>query len=92
MAIVHISEAEATADVAALLQRVRVGDDVEIRGVESTIRLSSEPKPRLLSEVIAALRTRERERGEPLRMGEEFADDLEYIVKSREPMPPSAWD
>ncbi len=92
MAIVIISEAEATADFAALLKRVRAGDDIAIEGVGSVVQLHAESKPRLLSEVIAALRKREAERGEPLRMGKEFADDLEQIMNSREPMPPLAWD
>lgn len=84
--VVHISEAEAARDFAALMRRVRAGDEVVVedggkpvavlKAVEPTSGAVAVPAGRPVEEIIARLEEWEREHG-PLRMGADFADDVE---------------
>lgn len=89
MGTTHISLAEAARDLPELLDRVRAGEDIVIDdGSPTPIRLAPASPARsgkLVSEVIAALEGREKELGHPLRMGPDFADDLDEIVRNRRP-------
>jgi antitoxin (DNA-binding transcriptional repressor) of toxin-antitoxin stability system len=96
MGTTHIPLAEAARDLPELLDRVRAGEDIVIDdGSDTPIRLApaSTPRPgRTISEVIARLEAIERERGHPLRMGADFADDLEEIINNRKPRDTSEWE
>ncbi|HZD51234.1 MAG TPA: hypothetical protein VE178_21020 [Silvibacterium sp.] len=95
MATIHISEAEAARDFAALLARVRAGAEVVIEKEASpavVLRVADEPRGRLLSESIALAEAHEKELGYEPRMDPEFAADLEEIIRSRRPRDTSAWD
>ena len=90
MATIHISEAEAAADFAALMAHVNAGEQVVIeRDSKPVAVMSALPviarRGRTASEIAASLLALEKERGEPLRMGADFADDLEEIVRNRKP-------
>jgi len=54
MAVIHISEAEATRDFAGLLARVRAGEEVVIdASLPVILRAAVAPRGRLISESIA---------------------------------------
>jgi antitoxin (DNA-binding transcriptional repressor) of toxin-antitoxin stability system len=95
MAVVHISETEATRDFAALLARVGAGEEVVIERAASPsviLRMAIEPRGRLLSESIALAETHANEMGYEPVMDAEFAADLEEIIRNRKPRDMSAWD
>jgi antitoxin (DNA-binding transcriptional repressor) of toxin-antitoxin stability system len=95
MGTVHIPLAEAVRNLPDLLNRARAGEDILIEDGSSTpIRLSPAAisRRKSVSEVIAALEAREKESGKPLRMGSDFADDVEKIIDARKPRDPSKWD
>jgi antitoxin (DNA-binding transcriptional repressor) of toxin-antitoxin stability system len=94
MGTTHISVSEAARDLHELLERVRAGEDIVIDdGSTTPVRLApaTPRQDRHISEVIAALEAREKELGRPLRMGSDFADDLEEIINSRKPRDTSKW-
>ncbi len=94
MGTTHIPVAEAARDLRDLLDRVRAGEDIVIEdGTSTPVRLApASPSGSSVSEVIAALQEREKELGYPLRMGADFADDLEEIIGSRKPRDANKWD
>jgi antitoxin (DNA-binding transcriptional repressor) of toxin-antitoxin stability system len=96
MATTHIPVAEAARDLPDLLHRVRAGEDIVIDdGSPTPVRLAPAASPvetRTIEETIARLEARERELGHPLRMGADFADDLEEIINNRKPRDTSEWD
>ena len=96
MATIHISEAEAARDFAALLARVRAGAEIVIESDARAIAVlrpaGNEFRPRLLSESIALAKKHAEELGYEPRMDPEFAADLEEIIRSRRPWIPPAWE
>jgi antitoxin (DNA-binding transcriptional repressor) of toxin-antitoxin stability system len=84
--VIHISEAEAAGDFAAVLSRVRAGAQVVIEADAKPIALVVPPglRPgRLLSEAIAMAETR----GSTVTLDEDFGRDLEDLINShREPL------
>lgn len=94
MDALHITEIELARDVHGVLARLRAGEEVVIEGGDRplVLRASEQPQFRTIGDAIAGLEAAEKERGYPLRMGKEFADDLEEIMANRAPRRPSAWD
>ena len=95
MATIHISEAEAARDFAALLARVRAGEEIVIEREASpavVLRVAVEPRGRLLSESLALAKKHAEELGYEPVMDAEFAADLEEIIRYRKPRDMSAWD
>ena len=90
--IIHMSEAEAARDFAAVLARVRAGAEIVIDGQEPIVVAvrSATPQPgRLLSESIALAKAH----GSTVTLDGNFARDLEDIINShREPLTPPEWD
>ena len=90
--IIHISEAEAASDFAAVLARVRAGAEIVIEDDARPVAVlrSAEPHPgRLLSESIALAEAH----GSTVTLDGDFGCDLEEIINShREPLNPPAWD
>ena len=90
--VIHISEADAARDFAAVLARVRAGAEIVIDGREPVVVAvrPSKPQPgRLLSESIALAEAH----GSTVTLDGDFARDLEDIINShREPLNPPAWD
>jgi antitoxin (DNA-binding transcriptional repressor) of toxin-antitoxin stability system len=90
--VIHISEAEATSDFAAVLARVRAGAEIIIEGqvpIVVAVRPSKPQPGRLLSESIALAEAH----GSTVTLDGDFARDLEDIINShREPLNPPAWD
>ena len=95
MAIIHISEAEATRNFAAVMDRVRAGVEVVIENEDSPVailRSALEPRGRLISESIALAEKHALELGYEPVMDAGFTSDLEEIIRNRKPREFSAWD
>ncbi len=94
MAVIHISEAEATRDFAALLARVRAGAEVVIENGTLPVAVLHAPSPprRSISESIALAEARSKELGYKPVMDPDFVTDMEEIIRNRKPRDTSAWD
>ncbi len=96
--VIHISEAEAASDFAAVLARVRAGAEIVIEGREPIVVMRAEEvraepvRGRLLSECIALAKAHEEETGKAPVLDPDFAADVEEIVKNRKPWNPPAWE
>jgi antitoxin (DNA-binding transcriptional repressor) of toxin-antitoxin stability system len=92
MATIHIPEAEAARDFAALMAHVSAGSEVVIERDSHPVAIVRPPvaKPgRLLSESIALAEAR----GSSATIDEEFARNVEAAIAAhREPLDPPAWD
>jgi antitoxin (DNA-binding transcriptional repressor) of toxin-antitoxin stability system len=81
MATIHIPEAEAARDFAALMARVRAGAEVMIEGTESPailLRAAEERPLRLLSESLRIAKTH----GSRITLDDAFGRDLEAVIDS----------
>jgi antitoxin (DNA-binding transcriptional repressor) of toxin-antitoxin stability system len=79
MATIHIPEAEAARDFAALIARVRAGAEFVIEGDEPpavVLHAAEEPKLRRLSESLRLAK----ERGSKITLDGAFAQDLEAVI------------
>jgi prevent-host-death family protein len=88
--VIHISEAEAEGNFAALLARVREGAEVVIENNAQPVAVVSpaEPVRRTISECIALL-----PEDSNATIDSDFAKDVEAAVEShREALNPPAWD
>jgi antitoxin (DNA-binding transcriptional repressor) of toxin-antitoxin stability system len=91
MVQVHMTEAEAARDFHAVLERVREGAEVVIEEGHRPVAVIRTPAPagRMISEVIADLKTR----GSNATMDEDFARDIDEGLKANlEPWNPPSWD
>jgi antitoxin (DNA-binding transcriptional repressor) of toxin-antitoxin stability system len=89
--VVHVTEAEAAKDFAAVMSKVRAGAEVVIEkdALPVAVVKAPEPTPRLLSESLRLIR----ERGSTVTLDGGFAKDVEEFIEShREPLDPPAWD
>lgn len=88
--VIHISDAEAASDFAALLDRVRTGAEIVIEHDARPVAVlhAAEPVRRTISECIALIPEDSTATIDP-----DFAKDVEAAVEShREPLSPPAWD
>jgi antitoxin (DNA-binding transcriptional repressor) of toxin-antitoxin stability system len=92
--VIHISEAEAASDFAALMARVRAGAKVIIENGARPVAVlhAAEPERRSISECIALAKTHEEETGKALILDPDFAEDVEHIISHRKPWNPPAWE
>jgi len=92
--VIHISEAEAASDFAALMTRVRAGAEVVIKNGERPVAIlhAAEPVRRSISECIALAKAHEEETGKAAVLDEDFAADVQEIISRREPLNPPAWE
>jgi len=92
--VIHISEAEATSNFAALMARVRAGAEVVIENGERpvTVLHAAEPVRRTISECIALAKAHEKETGKAPILDPDFAKDVEEVLSHRRPWKPPAWD
>jgi hypothetical protein len=91
MAVVHMTEAEAVKDIAAVLALVRQGIEVLVEQDHRAVAVirPAQPAGRMISEVIADLKAR----GSNAVMDNDFALDIEEGIKAhREPWNPPSWD
>lgn len=90
MAQVHMTEAEVSGDFAAVLRKVGRGEEIMVRRsghIVAVIR-QADVKHATLSELIARAEEREVERGYAITLDEDFAADVEQIVRDRKPWTP----
>jgi antitoxin (DNA-binding transcriptional repressor) of toxin-antitoxin stability system len=94
MAALHISEAELARDLHAVLERVRQGGEVVVEQDHQPVAVlrPAEEQPRMLSELIALAGQREKERGYAITLDEDYASDVEQIVRERKPWAPRSWE
>ena len=92
--VIHISEAEATSDFAALMARVRAGAKIIIENGASPVAVlhAAEPVHRSISDCIALARAHEEETGKASVLDPDFAEDVEEILNHRKPWNPPAWE
>jgi len=92
--VIHISEAEAAGDFAALMARVRAGAEVVIQSGERPVAVlhAAEPVRRTISECIALAKAHEEETGKAPVLDPDFAKDVEEILSQRRPWNPPKWE
>src|SRR6267154_973172 len=89
--VIDISELEGASGFAALLARLRAGEEIVIENGSRPVAVVHpvEPSVRLLSESLRLAR----EHGSTVTLDEGFAADVEAgIASHREPLEPPAWD
>jgi hypothetical protein len=96
MPATHLPVAEAVLHLRNLLHRARSGEEILIDEDSATpVRLAPALlpiEPRTIEETIARVQTREKERGFPAVMDEDFAADMRDVIANRKPRDTSAWD
>jgi antitoxin (DNA-binding transcriptional repressor) of toxin-antitoxin stability system len=94
MAVIHISEADAASDFAALMARVRAGEEIVIESGSYPVAVlrAAAPPRRSVSESIAMAKARSKELGYTPVMDAEFASDMQEIIRDRKPRGTSEWD
>jgi antitoxin (DNA-binding transcriptional repressor) of toxin-antitoxin stability system len=94
MAIIHISEADATRDLAGIMARVYAGEEIVIDNGSLTVAMvpSAIPSRRSVAECIAFVKRHEEETGQAPVLDSDFAADVKEIVQNRKPWNPPAWD
>jgi antitoxin (DNA-binding transcriptional repressor) of toxin-antitoxin stability system len=92
--VIHISEADAAGDFAALLKHVRAGAEVIIEDNARAVAVlhAAQPVRRTVSESIALAKAHEEESGEAPVLDADFAADVREIVSRRKPWNPPAWE
>src|SRR5216110_3237005 len=92
--VIHISEAEAASDFAALMARVRAGAKVIIENGARPVAVlhAAESVRRTISECIALAKAHEEETGKAPVLDPDFAEDVEEILSHRKPWNPPAWE
>lgn len=92
--VIHISEADAASDFAALMARVRAGTQIIIESGKRPVAVlhAAEPERRSISECIALARAHEEETGKAPVLDPDFAEDVEEILSHRKPWNPPAWE
>jgi antitoxin (DNA-binding transcriptional repressor) of toxin-antitoxin stability system len=94
MAKIHVTEAEAASNFAALMSRVCAGAEVIIENGTLPVAVIHAPVPsrRSISECIALAKKHEEETGEAPVLDPDFASDVEEIIRNRKPWNPPAWE
>ena len=92
--VIRVSEAEAASEFRSLMAHVRAGAEVVIeQGTRPVAVLhAAEPVRRSLSVCIAIAKAHEEETGTAPVLDSDFAEDVEDILKHREPWNPPAWE
>ena len=75
------------------MQRIGHGDEIAVDRNGQTVAIIRpvEPEPRTLSELIERAMLREKERGYAVTLDEDYAADVEQVVRARKPWPPRSW-
>jgi antitoxin (DNA-binding transcriptional repressor) of toxin-antitoxin stability system len=92
--VLHVNEAEAVRDLAAILKRVQAGAEVVIERNAQPLAVirAAAPVRRTISECIALAEAHENETGQAPVLDPDFAEDVEAIVRNRKPWNPPSWD
>jgi len=89
-----MTEAEVASDFAAVLRKVGHGEEVVVNrnGQAVAVIKAAEPKQRTLSQLIELAGEREERRGYAITLDDDYAADVEQIVRERKPWAPSSWE
>jgi len=92
--VIHISEAEAASDFAALMARVRAGAKIIIENGARPVAVlhAAEPVRRSISECVALAKAHEEETGKAPVPDSDFAADVQDILNHRRRCNPPAWE
>ena len=92
--VLHVNEADAVRDLAAILKRVQAGAEVVIERDAQPLAIirAAAPARRTISECIALAEAHEKETGQAPVLDPDFAADVEQIVRNRKPWNPPSWD
>jgi antitoxin (DNA-binding transcriptional repressor) of toxin-antitoxin stability system len=92
--VIRVSEAAAAREFRSLMAHVRAGAEVVIeQGTQPVAVLhAAEPVRRSLSACIAIAKAHEEETGTAPVLDPDFGEDVEDILKHREPWNPPAWE
>ncbi len=92
--VIHISEAEAASDFAALMARVRAGAKIIIENGERPVAVlhAAEPVRRSISECIALAKAHEEETVKAPALDPAFGEDVQDILNDRRRWKPPAWE
>lgn len=91
--VVHVSEADAARDLAAILQRVQAGVEIVIERDAQPVAVirAAPPARRTISECIALAEAHEKETGAAPVLDPDFAAEVEEIVRNRKAWNPPSW-
>jgi antitoxin (DNA-binding transcriptional repressor) of toxin-antitoxin stability system len=95
MAQVHMTEAEVSGNFGTVLKKVGHGEEIVVdRDGQpvAIIRPPAERKPRTFSQLSTLAGQREKERGFAVTLDENYAADIEQIVRERKPWAPRSWE
>src|SRR5438445_58296 len=94
MAQLHLTEAELARDLHNALEKVRQGVEIVVDRNDQPVAVIKPPQPirHTLSELIRLAEQREKERGYAITLDEDFAADVEEILRARKPWTPRSWD
>ena len=89
-----MTEDELARDLHAVLERVRQGVEIVVDRDHYPVAVikPAEPVRRTISELIRLAEERERERGYPVTLDPDFAEDVAEVVRNRQPWNPRSWD
>jgi len=89
-----MTEAEVSSDFAAVLRRVGNGEEIVVdrNGHAVAVIRPAGDEPRTLSDLIALAQQREKDRGYAVVLDEDYAADVEQIVRERKPWAPRSWE
>jgi antitoxin (DNA-binding transcriptional repressor) of toxin-antitoxin stability system len=92
--VIHLSELEAASHFTALLTRLRAGEQIVIEDgcTPLAVVYPASLLRRKISECIALAKAHEEETREVPVLDPDFAEDMEEIIKNRQPWNPPAWD
>ncbi|HEV3202395.1 MAG TPA: hypothetical protein VGZ73_31075 [Bryobacteraceae bacterium] len=92
--VLHVTEADAQRDLAAILQEVRSGAEVVIERDAQPVAVirAAGPVRRTISECIALAEAHEKETGQAPVLDADFAADVEEIIRNRKPWNPPSWE
>jgi antitoxin (DNA-binding transcriptional repressor) of toxin-antitoxin stability system len=92
--VIHISELEASSHFAALLARLRMGEEIVIEDDSRPLAVvhPAAPVRRSISECIALAKAHEEETGQAPVLDPDFAADMKEILAQRQTWNPPAWD
>jgi hypothetical protein len=92
--VLHVSEADAVKDMAAILKHVQAGAEVIVERGDQPLAVIRQAAAvhRSISECIALAKAHEEQTGQAPTLDPDFAADVEEIIRNRKPWNPPAWD
>lgn len=84
--VLHVSEADAVRDLAAILQHVQAGTEVFIERDSQRLAVirAAPPARRTISECVALAEAHEKQTGAAPVVDEDYAADVEEIIRNRQ--------